>query len=71
MIRISNQENALDGIEVGASEAGEGGYGGSGTLGVAFENETLVRRGGESGGDVVDDLGVGVVLVDVCGWVGW
>jgi len=69
MVRVSDQEDALDSGEACAGEAGQGSYGGGGALGVAFEDEAFLGGGGEGGGDVVDDLGGGVVLVEVDGRV--
>lgn len=64
MLWVADEENALDGVEGSASELGKGVDGGSGTLGVAFEDEALVGRGGKGGVDLVDDLGEGVISTE-------
>ena len=69
MVRVSDQEDALDGSEACAGEAGQGSYGCGGALRVTLEDEAFLGGGGEGGGDVVDDLGGAVVLVDVDGRV--
>lgn len=53
---VTDEEDTLDGVEVGSSELRQGVHGSSGTLRVAFEDEAFVRRGGEGSLDLVDDL---------------
>lgn len=56
MHRVADQKDALDGVEGGTSEFGEGVHGCSGALGVAFEDEAFGGVFGEGGLDFVDDL---------------
>jgi hypothetical protein len=56
VLRVADEEDALDGVHGGAGEAGHGVYGGGGALGVALEDEAHVGVGGEGSGDLVDDL---------------
>ena len=69
MVRVSNEEDALDGGEACAGEAGQGSYGCGGALRVTLEDEAFLGGGRQGGGDVVDDLGGDVVLVEVDGRV--
>lgn len=58
MVRIADEENALDGIESRASKLGHGIYSGGGTLRVALKDEAFVRVGLQSSIDLIDDLRV-------------
>lgn len=58
MLWVTDEEDALDGVEVCAREFGEGVDGCGGALGVALEDEAFVGGGGEGGCDFVDDLEV-------------
>lgn len=52
--RVADQEDALDGGELGACELRHGVDGRLGALRVALEDEALVGAGGEGAGDLVD-----------------
>lgn len=54
---VADEEGALDGVEAGARQAAHGVDGGGGALGVALEDEALVRVGPQGGRDLVDDVG--------------
>ena len=54
--RVTDEEDTLDGVEVGASQHGEGVDGGGRALGVAFEEEAFVGVGLEGALDFADDL---------------
>ena len=56
MVRIADEEDTLDGVEVGAGEARERVDGRSGALRVALQNEAFVGAGAEGAGDFVDDV---------------
>lgn len=56
VLRVADEEDALDGGHGGAGDAGHGVYGGGGALGVALEDEAHVGVGGEGSGDLVDNL---------------
>lgn len=56
MLRIPNEEDALDGIRTGTTEPGESVDGCSGALRVALQDEALGGTAGEGGCDVVDNL---------------
>lgn len=58
VLRVADEEDALDGVHGGAGEAGHGVDGGGGALGVALEDEAHVGVGGEGRSDLVDDLRV-------------
>lgn len=45
---VTDQEDALDGVEVGAGDLGHGVYGRGRALAVAFEDEAFVGVGGEA-----------------------
>lgn len=56
MARVSDEEDALDGVKLGAGELGQGVVGDGGALGVALEDEALGWVLGERGADVVEEL---------------
>ena len=56
VLRVADEEDALDGVHGGAGEAGHGVHGGGSALGVALEDEAHVGIGGEGRGNLVDDL---------------
>ena len=53
---VTDQEHALDSVEVSACELGHGVDGGRGALGVALEDEALVGGGAQGAGDLVDNV---------------
>jgi hypothetical protein len=56
VVRVTNQEDTLDGIEGGSCQARQSVNGGGRTLRVAFKNDALGGVAAEEGGDLVDDL---------------
>ena len=56
VMRIADEEDTLDCVEVGARDLGHGIDSCSSALGVPFENETSVGVGLQTSGDLVDDL---------------
>lgn len=56
MVWVTDEEDALDCAEGCAGQALKSIDGGCGTLRVTFEDEALVRVGGDTGADMVDDL---------------
>lgn len=64
VVRVADEEDALDGVEGGAGQLGEGVDGGGRALRVAFQDEAFVRVRAEGALDFVDDLsGGGVSLL--------
>ncbi len=56
MLRIANEEDTFDGIEVGGCDAWKGIDGRSSTLRIALQNEAFIGVGEESAGDFVNDV---------------
>ena len=57
MLWVANEEDALDGVERGAGQLGEGVGGGGGSLGVPLQDEALVRVARQSRLDLPNDVG--------------
>lgn len=59
VVRVADEEDALDGVEGGAGQLGQGVDGGGRALRVAFQDEAFVRVRAERALDFVDDLSKG------------
>lgn len=71
--RVSDEEDALDSVKLGASKLRESVVGDGSALGVALEDEALGGVRGERGADVVEELAVSVHFLNklirlVHGW---
>ena len=56
MVRVADEEDALDGVEGGAGQLGQGIDGGGRALRIAFQDEAFVGVRAEGALDFVDDL---------------
>lgn len=63
--RVSDEEDALDSIKLGASQLGQSVVGDGGALGVALEDEALGGVLGEGRADVVQQLAVVSILYEL------
>ena len=54
---VTDEENALDGVERGAGQLGKGVGGGGSSLGVTLKDEALVRVARQGRLDLPDDVG--------------